>query len=705
MSGGTSPPVRLPGSGETAAVAREAVRRRRDLFAVSRPSTWLMGAIPFLVGALEAERGPSTAVIVGTLYFLAPYGLLRHGIRDLAERPITAGSTALAIAATNVPFLLVLGYLGGPPAALALLVTVGVALLPLLPILASVVEARHAGAAPIARLARPRERAVLELVVGAFGIVLPAICGLLVMGRAPSMPWLLLVAALAWGTATLALGTTRFVGGSALERRAHLGPTLAPGPGAQRAAIVVLAGYGVAILLVALHGPLGVLAAVGLSVFLLLAVMVLVDAGSSRRARADLPGMVALVGAWLTVVLILHWEVPTVGALDLATLGIATLVAISLVNVVLTRLLTRRRHVTPRAQDGPDLSLTIIVPGRDDGAADLPSVLAALRAQTYADARVLVVDDGSPDDPGSDAATWIGDDDVTQAPARPEGWTRTNWIRHVGAQAANTDLILFVDADTVLVPVAARILVEQFEAARADLVSGAPRAAMPTTVERAASPGFELARFGFVPIWWSALAAGRPWPLAFAFESLVLVRRSAYLAAGGHAAHPGSSLGAAALVRSMARMGASIRTAYAADLGATRTHRDMTGALDGWRRLIAPSADDAPTSPAVGSLAQAIVALSIQALTWLGPVVLPIVALAAGVRGTALAVALVPVVLLVVTRVALCVTQRQPLGSIMWHPVTASSALLGGGLGIVDHVRGPSTTDARSGPVRAVHGS
>ena len=691
MSGGTSHPVRLPGSGEIAAVAREAVRRRRDLFAVSRPSTWIVGAIPFLVGALEAERGPSTAVIVGTLYFLAPYGLLRHGIRDLAERPITAGSTALAIAATNVPFLLVLGYLGGPPAALALLVTVGVALLPLLPVAASLVEARHAGAAPIARLARPRERAVLELVVGAFGIVLPAICGLLVMGRAPSMPWLLLVAALAWGTATLALGTTRFVGGSALEPRA--------------AAIVVLAGYGVAILLVALHGPLGVLAAVGLTVFLLLAVMVLVDGGSPRRARADLPGMVALVGAWLTVVLVLHWEVPTVGALDLATLGIATLVAISLVNVVLTRLLTRRRHVTPRAQDGPDLSLTIIVPGRDDGAADLPSVLAALRAQTYADARVLVVDDGSPDDPGSDAVTWIGDDDVIQAPARPEGWTRTNWIRHVGAQAANTDLILFVDADTVLVPVAARILVEQLEAARADLVSGAPRTVMPTTVERAASPGFELARFGFVPIWWSALAAGRPWPLAFAFESLVLVRRSAYLAAGGHAAHPGSSLGTAALVRSMARMGASIRTAYAADLGATRTHRDMTGALDGWRRLIAPSAGDAPTSPAVGSLAPAIVVLSIQALTWLGPVVLPIVALAAGVRGTALAVALVPVVLLVVTRVALCVTQRQPLGSIMWHPVTASSALLGGGLGIVDHVRGPSTTDARSGPVRAVHGS
>ena len=171
MNGGASRPVPLPGSDEIAAVAREAVRRRRDLFAMSRPSTWIVGAIPLLVGALEAERGPSTAVIVGTLYFLAPYGLLRHGIRDLAERPVTAGSTALAIAATNVPFLLVLGYLGGPPAALALLVTVGVALLPLLPLLpvaATLVEARRAGAAPIARLARPRERAVLELVVGAF---------------------------------------------------------------------------------------------------------------------------------------------------------------------------------------------------------------------------------------------------------------------------------------------------------------------------------------------------------------------------------------------------------------------------------------------------------------------------------------------------------------------------------------------------------
>ncbi len=48
----------------------------------------------------------------------------------------------------------------------------------------------------------------------------------------------------------------------------------------------------------------------------------------------------------------------------------------------------------------------------------------------------------------------------------PTAGSRRDWARHVGATAAGTDLVLFVDADTVLAPVATRILVEQQQANR-----------------------------------------------------------------------------------------------------------------------------------------------------------------------------------------------------------------------------------------------
>ena len=117
------------------------------------------------------------------------------------------------------------------------------------------------------------------------------------------------------------------------------------------------------------------------------------------------------------------------------------------------------------------------------------------------------------------------------APPRPDGWSGRDWARHVGATTADTDLVLFVDADTVLAPIATRILVEQHQATGTDLLTGLTRFHTPTVGERAAVPSFPLVLFGLVPVWWSALTGGRPPFIAVATASLLLVRRETYLAA------------------------------------------------------------------------------------------------------------------------------------------------------------------------------
>ncbi len=91
----------------------------RDLLRQSRPATWGWTALPYLAGSLDAERGLSAAVVLGTLYFLGPFNLLRHGVGEVVGRGSRPKAAALpmliAIAVTNVPLLLALAYLGGPP--------------------------------------------------------------------------------------------------------------------------------------------------------------------------------------------------------------------------------------------------------------------------------------------------------------------------------------------------------------------------------------------------------------------------------------------------------------------------------------------------------------------------------------------------------------------------------------------------------------
>ena len=126
------------------------------------------------------------------------------------------------------------------------------------------------------------------------------------------------------------------------------------------------------------------------------------------------------------------------------------------------------------------------------------------------------------------------------AARRPMDGPRGTGHAGPGSRQSQGDLVLFLDVDTLLVPVAARIIVEQLEERRWDLLSGLARDEMPTAGERAAVPGFALLRFGFRPIWLAAWTRGRLRAAAFASGSLALVRRDAYLAVGGHAAYPDS---------------------------------------------------------------------------------------------------------------------------------------------------------------------
>jgi 4-hydroxybenzoate polyprenyltransferase/cellulose synthase/poly-beta-1,6-N-acetylglucosamine synthase-like glycosyltransferase len=636
----------------------------RDVLFASRPVSWINTGLPYLAAAFDQVRGLDAAVVLGTLYFLIPYNILLYGVNDLFDyesdirnprkQSLEGGLVAPAhrrtlwlwVLVTNVPFLLALGWLGGPVAAVALLLTVAVAL--------------AYSAPPL----RTKERPFLDSTTSALHFVLPAICGYLVTGRPlDELPWPVLAGFMTWGIASHAIGAIQDI---EYDRAAGIG-SIATALGGRATAWVSLAGYAfTTVMAFTLPLPWSVISSLALAAYLLLPVMVLLrsDETQARRAWRSFMQLNIPVGFVLANELMHSWGLSTLQPWEIV-IGATTVAAgWMLVNVLLTRAATRRRFRGSTVDALPPL--TVVVPCRNE-ARRLPAVLASLVTQRYpGELHVCVVDDGSTDATATVAAAGLEAlkerGTVLAAPSAPDGWSGKGWAVACGVQAARTDLVLALDADTELAPDAAEVLVREIQASGADLVSGVTRYAMPTLGERTAMPGYPMLLFGFLPVWASALRGGRPPALAFAYGPLALVRRDAYLATGGHAAIPGTHREDVDLARTLARGHRRIATIHAADIGATRHYASASEIARSWSRIL----------PGYAGWSVAVVLLLIagELLAWVMPLALPLLAL--GLDPDHVPATLVPLAMLAAARTALAITQRQPLVTILLHPLTAA---------------------------------
>lgn len=233
------------------------------------------------------------------------------------------------------------------------------------------------------------------------------------------------------------------------------------------------------------------------------------------------------------------------------------------------------------------VSVSAVIPARDEEAT-LPALLASLRALDLAE--VVVVDDGSVDATASVARA--GGATVLPASAPPPGWTGKAWACQLGADATGGDLLLFLDADTVLAPDALAGLLELHEV-HGGLVSVQP-------FHRVVRPYEQLSSYFNVM---SLLASGaftrRASPGPMAFGPCLLTSRTDYVAAGGHAAVRGEVLDDVQLAAAYDRAGLPVRCAVGGD---TIRMRSYPGGLrqlaDGWTKNFASGASAATLVPA-----------------------------------------------------------------------------------------------------------
>lgn len=171
-------------------------------------------------------------------------------------------------------------------------------------------------------------------------------------------------------------------------------------------------------------------------------------------------------------------------------------------------------------------AVSIIIPARNEEE-NLPGLLASLASQAPAPDEVIVVDDGS-DDATAAMAREAGAK-VIRVHALPPGWAGKPWACWCGAREAHGEVLLFLDADTILEEGGLAKILETYSG-KGGVVSVQPYHRMKKAYEELS------AFFNIVAV--AGLNAftifGDRLPPSGAFGPCMVVGKADYFAAGGH---------------------------------------------------------------------------------------------------------------------------------------------------------------------------
>lgn len=220
-------------------------------------------------------------------------------------------------------------------------------------------------------------------------------------------------------------------------------------------------------------------------------------------------------------------------------------------------------------------SLSIIIPARNE-AENLPKLLQSISDQSVRPREVLVVDDGSTDQSATLALEFGAR--VVASAALPDGWRGKTWACHQGAQCANGDLLIFMDADTWFEPDGLARVLETHD--------GGAFSLLPYHAVRRLHEDLSL----FFNLGMSAGTV--PDGLAGQF---LIISRADYESAGGHASVRGHVLENFRLAEGLRAAGVPVRSANGRQIVSFRMYPNgLTSLIEGWTKGYASGAGKTP---------------------------------------------------------------------------------------------------------------
>ena len=186
--------------------------------------------------------------------------------------------------------------------------------------------------------------------------------------------------------------------------------------------------------------------------------------------------------------------------------------------------------------------ISVLIPARNEESgiiAAVESVLASVGLNgSDVDLELIVLDDASTDRTAQRVAAVAARDprvSVRSAPPLPAGWNGKQHACAALAHLASREVFCFLDADVRLAPTALASLLAELEAGNADLLSGFPYEETGTWLEKLLIPLIHFVLLCYCPIPFLRSQPRNP-NLAAGCGQIMVVRRRAYEASGGHGA-------------------------------------------------------------------------------------------------------------------------------------------------------------------------
>jgi glycosyltransferase involved in cell wall biosynthesis len=240
---------------------------------------------------------------------------------------------------------------------------------------------------------------------------------------------------------------------------------------------------------------------------------------------------------------------------------------------------------SPRLTTDDPPRVTAIIPAKDEERT-LAECLASVCAQSYENLEIIVVDDRSTDRTAAIAREFAAADprvEVLSIEDLPVGWTGKTHALQQAADRARGDWFWFLDADTRHSPENLSIVMEYARDRGAALASLLPEMRCETFWENVVQPLAGIVLMQSFPLF--RVNDDRT-SLAFANGQYILIKRSAYEAAGGHRAVRDRFVEDIRLAARVKSLGLPIRVAIARGIGSTRMYASLDQLVRGWSRIL-----------------------------------------------------------------------------------------------------------------------
>ena len=306
--------------------------------------------------------------------------------------------------------------------------------------------------------------------------------------------------------------------------------------------------------------------------------------------------------------------------------------------------------------------VSVCVPARNE-AANIQACVQSILASEHVAVEVLVYDDQSQDEtPAIIASMSARDARCRSVPTAPmeAGWNGKQWGCEQMGQASSAQWLLFTDADVRFAPHAVALGLQCAQNSNSDLVSTFPRQMCGSVGEAMVVPLIHFMLLGYLPM--ALMRSDARQSLGAGCGQYLLVKRDAWLRAGGHRAFKNSMHDGIQLPRAVRAVGGRTDLFDATDVLSVRMYKGFAATWKGFAKN---------AFEGLGSMTTLLVFTTLHVLGHVVPAAL-LVAWLCGMQlpPIALGCFLAALVAGILTRALLAIRFHQPWIGVALHPAT-----------------------------------